>query len=136
MEGGLACRTSGGWWSAVGDVYPASWDGDHEPFGAQDAQGLFGGAFGDPVLLGQHRDRGHRLRRRHTALRVSKVTEVAVRGSLYQPWHANPKPTAAVAVYLDDWRTNWLLAGQLIVALQQFTVTTLDARQVAARRAQ
>jgi hypothetical protein len=79
-----------GWWSAVGDVYPASWDGDHEPFGAQDAQGLFGGAFGDPVLL----------------------------------------------VYLDDWRTNWLLAGQLIVALQQFTVTTLDARQPAAARAQ
>ncbi len=67
-----------------------------------------------------------RLRRRHTALRVSKVAEVAVRGSLYQPWFPDPIPVAPVAVYLDDWRAKWLLAGQLIVALQEFTITTLD----------
>lgn len=59
---------------------------------------------------------------------------MAVRGSLYQPWFPDPIPVAPVAVYLDDWRTKWLLAGQLIVAMQQFTITTLDARQPAAAR--
>jgi hypothetical protein len=74
------------------------------------------------------------LRRRHTALRVQRVSPVAVRGSLYQPWHPDPIPAAAAAVYLDDPRANWMLAGQLIVALEQYTITTLDTRHPATAR--
>jgi ferredoxin len=74
------------------------------------------------------------LRRCHTALRVQKVTPVAVRGSLYQPCHPEPLLLGAVAVYLDDPRAHWMRAGQLIVALDQFTITTLDTRHPAATR--
>jgi hypothetical protein len=74
------------------------------------------------------------LRRCHTALRVQQVSPVAVRGGLYQPWHPDPIPVGAAGVYLDDPRARWMQASQLIVALQQFTITTLDIeRPVAAR---
>lgn len=60
---------------------------------------------------------------------------MAVRGSFYQPWYPDPIPVAAAAVYLDDPRATWMLAGQLIVALEQYTVTTLDTGHPATARA-
>jgi ferredoxin len=69
-----------------------------------------------------------RLRRCHTALRVRKPTPVAVRGSLHRPGTPRPIPLCVAGIYLDDPRVRWILAGQLIVALEQFTVTTLDTR--------
>jgi ferredoxin len=66
------------------------------------------------------------LRRCHTALRVQQPSPVAVRGRLYQPWPTGPVPVGVTGVYLDDPRAQWILAGQLIVALHQFTITTLS----------
>ena len=49
--------------SAVDDVDAAPGDGDDKAFVAQHSEGLFGGALGDPVLLGDALDRWHRLTR-------------------------------------------------------------------------
>jgi ferredoxin len=68
------------------------------------------------------------LRRCHTALRVKQLSAVAVRGRLYQPCYPEPLPGRIAGVYLDDPRARWILAGQLIVALERFTITTLDTR--------
>jgi hypothetical protein len=69
------------------------------------------------------------LRRRFTALRVRSFRPVAVRGALYEPRHPAPVRVAAVGVYLDDPRARWVTAGQLIVRLSDFSVTTLDANE-------
>ncbi len=64
-----------------------------------------------------------RLRRQHTALRVSAFDLIGVSGFLYQRGIA--KPVSAAGVGYDDPRVRWVRAGQLIVSLRDFTVTDL-----------
>src|SRR5215471_4999562 len=54
-------------WSVVDHVNAAPRDGDDEAFVSQDSEGFLGGAFGDPVLLGDGLDRWHWLTRRDLA---------------------------------------------------------------------
>lgn len=65
-----------------------------------------------------------RLRRHYTALRVSAFELLGVSGLLYLPGCRNLVAPAGVAY--DDPRVRWVKASQLIVRLDEFTVTDLD----------
>jgi hypothetical protein len=67
------------------------------------------------------------LRRQHVALRVREFDVVGVRGALYRPAHPHPVKVAAVGIALDDPRIRWLRAGQVIVSLRDYSLTSLDA---------
>jgi hypothetical protein len=67
------------------------------------------------------------LRRHHVALRVRQFDVMGVRGALYRPARPNPVKVAAAGITLDDPRIRWIQAGQLIVSLREFTLTSLDA---------
>ncbi|MFF8957913.1 hypothetical protein [Streptomyces sp. NPDC014894] len=61
------------------------------------------------------------LGRRHVALRVRSWTQVGVHGALYRP---GPRPVAvdAVGIPFDSLAVRWVIAGQLIVRLDRFTL--------------
>jgi hypothetical protein len=65
-----------------------------------------------------------RLRRHYTALRVSAFKLLGVSGLLYLPGGRNLVIGAGVAY--DDPRVRWVKASQLIVRLDEFTITDLD----------
>jgi hypothetical protein len=65
------------------------------------------------------------LRRGYAALRVRQVRPVAVRGRLYQPAKSAPLKLGAVTIDLDDRRVRWVQAGQLLVELSGYTITTI-----------
>jgi hypothetical protein len=67
------------------------------------------------------------LRRQQVALRVHDFDVVGVRGTLYRPALPDPVKVAAVGVALDDPRIRWMRAGQILVNLRVFSLTSLDA---------
>jgi hypothetical protein len=65
-----------------------------------------------------------RLRRHYTALRVSAFKLLGVSGLLYLAGGRNLVTDAGVAY--DDPRVRWVKASQLIVRLDEFSITDLD----------
>jgi hypothetical protein len=65
------------------------------------------------------------LRLHHSALRVQDFQITGVHGALYYPSHPNPVQIGAAGLALDHTHIRWLRAGQLIVSLCKFTVTSL-----------
>ena len=71
------------------------------------------------------------LRRKRVALRVRKTTVVGAHGVLYQPGFPRPTVDEVTGVAFDNWRINWLAAGQLLVRLDECTVVDLAAEAAA-----
>ncbi|MFD7896347.1 hypothetical protein [Streptomyces sp. NPDC059743] len=71
------------------------------------------------------------LRKRYVALRVRTFVVAGVHGALYQPGGLSPVAYDAGGVAFESWRLNWVLAGQLIMELMEFTVVDLDAEHAA-----
>jgi hypothetical protein len=63
------------------------------------------------------------LRRQSAALRVRAFDLAGVRGALYVP--GLPSPVGVAGVAFDDRRIRWVRAGQLIVHLRDFSITSL-----------
>jgi hypothetical protein len=76
------------------------------------------------------------LRARYAALRVREFEVAGVRGALYQPGWSGPAVVGVAGVAFDDPRIGWVKAGQLIVRLREFSVTTLNADETPSRRGQ
>lgn len=64
-----------------------------------------------------------RLRRHHTALRVSSHDLAGVWGAIYMPGYA--KPVTVNGVAFDDPLIHWVKAANLIVHLRDYTITDL-----------
>lgn len=63
------------------------------------------------------------LRAGYAVLRVRAFDLAGVRGALYRPGNPDPVAVDAVGVAFDDPLIRWVKAGQLIMRLQDFTVT-------------
>ncbi|MFB7273968.1 hypothetical protein [Streptomyces sp. NPDC056244] len=71
------------------------------------------------------------LRKRHVALRVKTFVVAGVHGVVYQPNGMLPVMYEAGGVAFESRRIRWVLAGQLIMELQEFTVVDLAAEHAA-----
>ncbi|WP_328916742.1 MULTISPECIES: hypothetical protein [unclassified Streptomyces] len=67
------------------------------------------------------------LRGQYAVLRVRRFALAGVRGVLYAPGRPEPLTVDTVGVAFDDPRIAWVRAGQLIMRLHDFTLTTLDS---------
>ncbi|MEV0039819.1 hypothetical protein [Streptomyces sp. NPDC050804] len=54
-----------------------------------------------------------------------------VHGALYRPDGPFPVAYDGDGVTFEDWRIGWVLASQLIMEFQEFTVVDLDAEHAA-----
>lgn len=66
------------------------------------------------------------LRTRQVALRVRRFRPFSVRGALYLAEPTGPRPYDARTLQLADPRIPWLLGGQLLVELLDYTAVDLD----------
>ncbi|MFB7272730.1 hypothetical protein [Streptomyces sp. NPDC056244] len=71
------------------------------------------------------------LRKRHVALRVKTFVVAGVHGVVYQPNGMLPVMYEAGGVAFESRRLPWVLAGQLIMELREFTVVDLAAEHAA-----
>ncbi|MEV7683429.1 hypothetical protein AB0O64_33540 [Streptomyces sp. NPDC088341] len=72
------------------------------------------------------------LRERHVALRVKTFVVAGVHGALYRPG-GGPFPVMydAGGVAFESRRLGWVLAGQLLMELDEFTIVDLEAEHAA-----
>ncbi|MFE2940357.1 hypothetical protein ACFXKG_15040 [Streptomyces sp. NPDC059255] len=66
------------------------------------------------------------LRERYVALRARTFEPVGVRGALYRPGHPAPTVADVTGVAFGDPRIHWMRAGQLLMRLNEFTITRLE----------
>jgi hypothetical protein len=74
------------------------------------------------------------LRTQYTALRVTGYHLSAVYGALHQPGPLGPEPIDVCSVALDDPRTRWMQASQLLTRLTEYRIVDLDAEISTYRR--
>ncbi|RKN10173.1 hypothetical protein [Streptomyces radicis] len=63
------------------------------------------------------------LRQRYVTLRVRSWTPVGVHGALYRPGHQGPVLTDAAGIPFDNPAIQWVIAAQLVMRLDHFTLT-------------
>jgi hypothetical protein len=68
------------------------------------------------------------LRPQWVALRVKSAVPYGVHGTLYQPAHPTPVQVAAADFPFHSARIPWVLAGQLIMRISDFTVINLSGQ--------
>ncbi|MDT0265575.1 hypothetical protein RM844_04635 [Streptomyces sp. DSM 44915] len=73
------------------------------------------------------------LRRHFVALRVQTGTLAGVFGALYQPGPLGPVLVDAAGIPFGDPQIQWVIASQLVVTLDAFTFTDLEAEVETAR---
>ncbi|WP_245703715.1 hypothetical protein [Streptomyces lushanensis] len=71
------------------------------------------------------------LRNRYVALRVRSFVVAGVHGALYRPGGLFPEAHEAGALAFEHWRIGWMLAGQLMMELKEFTVVDLESEHTA-----
>ncbi|WP_046506049.1 hypothetical protein [Streptomyces odonnellii] len=71
------------------------------------------------------------LRKRYVALRVRSFAVAGAHGALYRPHGLFPMAYGAASVTYEDRQIDWILAGQLMMELQEFTVADLDTEHAA-----
>ncbi|MFF3755340.1 hypothetical protein ACFYYH_33685 [Streptomyces sp. NPDC002018] len=71
------------------------------------------------------------LRKRYVALRVRAFAPAGVHGVLYRPGGLFPVAYGADGVTFESPHIGWVLASQLIMELQEFTVVDLEAEHAA-----
>lgn len=67
------------------------------------------------------------LRRPHAALRVRRCTPAGVYGALYGPGFPGPVLSRAAGVRYGSAAAGWIVAGQLVMRLDDFTRTEVEA---------
>ncbi|RDG38943.1 hypothetical protein [Streptomyces corynorhini] len=71
------------------------------------------------------------LRGRYVAVRARRCELAGVRGALYRPGFPAPIAVGVTGVAFGDPRIPWVRAGQLVMRLREFTVTSLERGPVA-----
>ncbi|MEW1724269.1 hypothetical protein [Streptomyces sp. NPDC093109] len=67
------------------------------------------------------------LRERYVPLRARAFELAGVRGAFYRPGYPAPVATEVTEVAFGDPRIHWLRAGQLIMRLREFRITSLES---------